>query len=718
MLFANPILLIGLAATAVPLLVHFFSRRRYDEVEWGAMQFLHLTPKSRRRLFFEQWLLLAMRMAVLGLLAVALAGPAVRSALFATSDDRRPRSTVLLIDCSGSMRFPQNGQAATESARAWASTFLTQARPGDRIAMLAVKGDVVPVVGSLTGDFEQVRGALEMLPTPRGSADWLAAIEQAARVLESAPGEREIVVLSDGQRLGWSDATTLARWESLARERLTSGKSLPQIWVANVVPDRSATPAVSQLRPLSANRTLAVAGATVRFESGIRPGESADSLPSIRLEVDGRPAGTVALPPNARPDADVTLAFLRRFATGSHLVTLRTDADRTDLALDVVPTIPVLIVDGESQPNAHTLGGDFLRDALAPARNPAAAFTVRTVTVSHFTPGLLSQNVKGPDTAPRVVVLANVAKLTGEQHVAIERFLANRGSVLVAAGDRVDATSWNRLAFRNGRGWLPARFATVVGPENDPARAAKPRTAAFEHPAVRVFREELPGGLQNASFPEYWQLDPDPTLPRSAVVGTLSTGDPFLVEKQVGGGRVLVAAVPFDNSWRTNLPALPDFVRLAHELTYYLAGSQAAPANLTFGEPIVFQPDRDEPPAAVTVQRPDGSTIRTAVSMWPAVFHATRDPGAYKLTTATGRTRYYAVRPDPREVDLTPFNENDREQLARLGVIEFVASPDDLRDLRGRGPVVREVGGLLLVCVLVLLAGEVWYTRKLAAREG
>jgi hypothetical protein len=38
---------------------------------------------------------------------------------------------------------------------------------------------------------------------------------------------------------------------------------------------------------------------------------------------------------------------------------------------------------------------------------------------------------------------------------------------------------------------------------------------------------------------------------------------------------------------------------------------------------------------------------------------------------------------------------------------------DELQSRRGRGPVTRDLTGLLLVLVLALLAAEVWYTRRL-----
>ena len=693
MFFLNPVLLIGLSAAAIPLAVHFLARRRHDEVEWGAMRFLRLGPKSRRKLFLERWVLMAVRMAVLGLLAMALAAPAVRTTARAGEADRRPRDTAILVDCSGSMA---NGNAAA-TARRWAAEFLGRARPGDRVAVFAVKGDAVSVVG-LTPDFEQARASLELLPEPRGTANWPAAVEVATAMLRDR-GEPELLILTDGQRFGWADADSLARWELLARTLAAEGQSLPRTWVANVVPDR-ATPPPATLKPIASNRTTAATGAAVNFECGLRYSGTA---PRVKLEVDGRAAGDV--PILAAPDAAFTIT--RRFAPGSHVVTVRLDPPsppgvRQDFALDVLPLIPVLIVGGN----------DFLRDALAPARDSSPAFAVRTVTAEQFTPATLTQDVKGPSTRPRVLVLANVATLTAEQSGIVERFLTEGGGVLVTAGDRTDAAAWNRVARR----WLPARLAAVVSSDGDPTAGPKPRTASIEHPALRAFRDDLPGGLHTAYFPQHWRLEPDPTPPRAEVMLSLSDRDPLFVGKAVGRGRVVVSAVPLDRSWRTNLVGLPDYVRLAHELAYSLAGTADTPANLAPGEPIVFRPRDDEPAAAVTVVPPGGVSRVVPLKAWPLTFDATHDPGVYRVTSGAGTVRYFAVRADPREADLTRADATDVAKLAAtLGNVEFVESADDLTSRRGRGAVAQEFGGLVLLGVLALLATELWYTRRLGA---
>ena len=56
--FLNVAMLAGLAAMALPVLAHLISRRKFDIVQWGAMQFLQLGRKTRRRIRLEEWLLM------------------------------------------------------------------------------------------------------------------------------------------------------------------------------------------------------------------------------------------------------------------------------------------------------------------------------------------------------------------------------------------------------------------------------------------------------------------------------------------------------------------------------------------------------------------------------------------------------------------------------------------------------------------------------------
>src|SRR5262249_18718162 len=149
-------------------------------------------------------------------------------------------------------------------------------------------------------------------------------------------------------------------------------------------------------------------------------------------------------------------------------------------------------------------------------------------------------------------------------------------------------------------------------------QAPRPDLASFLHPAGRVFRDPLPGGLNTAIFPHRWKLDPHSGASGSQLI-RLSSGEPLLVERGYGLGRVIASAVPLDASWGTNLPRLPDFVRLMHELMYFLAGARGGDLNLDPPQTIAYMPQPYEPPGPLSMLGPDGKTRTIAVTNWPAM---------------------------------------------------------------------------------------------------
>ncbi len=720
MAFLNVALLFGLGAVVIPPIVHLFSRRKFDVVDWAAMQFLQLSTKTRRKIFLEHFWLMLLRILIIALLVGGLAAPQVTSRLFGTTSAGGARDVVILIDGSASMSYQDDGGTAADAARTWADGFIGKLRPGDRVAVFQVRSTPVPIVPALTDDHRQARTALELLGPPKGSADWPAAVQSALALLDAGHPNRDVIVVSDGQRFGWADETAMAKWDLVRRGVNRTAPDAARVWVVNVAKDRKANPTNWSLDPITTPRGVAAADREMTFRSAVKFfGEGEAGKPgTITLEIDGKSEGPIKPGAEGEP---LSLTVRRKFGVGSHLVTLKLADDalpsdnRQDFAVEVLPLIPLLVVDGGTAKR----GSDFLRDALSPAKDPNPAFAVRTVAASEWSAEMFTQDVKGNNTAPRVVVLANVEKLSAAQQTQVEKYLADGGSVLVTVGDRTDAANWNRVAFRGGQGFLPARLIEPVGDEFDATNAPKVLAAGFTHPALEVFKEPLPGGLHTAYFPRRWKVDT--AAGANGTTGTtaamLTTRDPLLVERSFGKGRVLLATHPLDNSWKTNLIRLPDFVRLAHELMYYLAGTRTAERNLNPNQPIVFTPRPAEPVGPLTVVSPDGRSRTLNPASWPVVIDGTGEPGAYKLTTPGGRTVYFAVRNDSREAVLTPTSEDDKKKVAELvGGMEYVDDVKEILDHDGGQPVAADLWWILLLLVLAFLALEVVYTRKLTDR--
>ena len=76
--FFAPALLFGLIALAIPPIVHLLNRRRFDIVDWAAMQFLQISERTRKKIVLEQLLLMLLRMGLILLLVFGVASPWLR----------------------------------------------------------------------------------------------------------------------------------------------------------------------------------------------------------------------------------------------------------------------------------------------------------------------------------------------------------------------------------------------------------------------------------------------------------------------------------------------------------------------------------------------------------------------------------------------------------------------------------------------------------------
>src|SRR4029077_4636905 len=95
---------LGRPGAAVPVVIPLLNRRRDPVIDWGAMQFLDLGRRARRKIRLTEVLLMLARMALLALVALALARPFWKPS--AAADARGggpgpaapPRDAVLVID--------------------------------------------------------------------------------------------------------------------------------------------------------------------------------------------------------------------------------------------------------------------------------------------------------------------------------------------------------------------------------------------------------------------------------------------------------------------------------------------------------------------------------------------------------------------------------------------------------------------------------------------
>ena len=728
----NAAMLLGLAGVAIPVVIHFLNRRNDPIVDWGAMQFLEFSPRERRRLNLAEILLMLARMALLAVVALALARPfwMPRSSGASASanttqagESATRRDVVIVLDGSSRMGRQGGGTTPRDRAIAWARAFVKRLKAGDSVALLVAGDRVRPLVDPPSFDLGRVDQALAEAPPARGSSDLPSAIGEAFRVLERTGNPaRDVLVLSDGRRSSWRPGD-VARW-SLLRDLRVRMPTPPRIWApgfgVSTDPD---SPPDGSVGPLKLSRAVLTPGLPVEVTANVANAGPGPMTRSVGLVVDGQPVpGSTRVIGPIPAGGKIPLAFRTEFARpGSHLVAVRLAPDPDPLPVDdesarpvaVASALAVLLVDGE--PGLEPLSGetDFLRAALAPTGDPSPLVKASTVPAREFK----ADDLKGK----RVVVLANVDRLGPERSAAVGAFVEGGGGLLIAPGDKLDADAFNE---RVARGWLPARIGPIKGDPLGKVAVAHPAPRTFEGPALGPLGKGDAPALGEADLFAYRVLEP---APGASVMARLDTGDPWLVERPAGKGRVALLASPIDAEGGT-LPVNPDFVPWAHELIAHLAAGLERPGSIKPGEPLEFPLDPPPPPdvKALTLTTPSGTKVDLPVlRSGPSarVRQAdTSEPGIYRLSMATppGTFAYAAVVGDGQEADPTPLESAEAEALARGWPLAFDPDPDQLADrmLLAERARRNEVWQGLILAALAGLCLEVWLTRRMARRQG
>ncbi|MEX2285538.1 MAG: VWA domain-containing protein [Planctomycetaceae bacterium] len=713
--FLNPLMLLGLAGLLLPVLVHLLSRRRYDVVEWGAMQFLELGRHTRRRMKLEQLLLMLLRMGLVALVVLAMARPWARGGLFSGFASTQSRDVVLVVDGSYSMGWEGDGVTPHAQAVGWAHKLLEDLGPGDTVALIDAREQPHAVIETLTHNFAAVRQQLNQLPSPAGTVNLPASLSHAARILNQATNvSREIIVLSDGQARGWSadDIAQWTRFDVLSED----ARVRPSVWVVNVNKSTEA-PANFALERLRLSRDVTVAAFPLHVHTRVAyAGAGEAATRSVFFEVDGQRLNDQTIQVKLEPGQEADVEFEHRFnAAGSHVVSVVLEDDnlpadnRADAVVTVAEAISLLLVDGSPHPDATQRETYFASAALTAKANETPWVRATVITAEQVDTARLA----GADVA----VLANVARLTETQAGMLEEFISRGGGLLVAPGDRVDAPAYNTLLYRDGAGLLPASLDAITKAEAA-SRGTSVKDGSLEAAWLRPFRAENDGGLTSARFSHWWKVvpaeahvkegprsktasttvlpsppaglrraqpsgegqgggkvatrrrgdaetrgrnaeaaRPEPRPPGSAaplVAARFENDDPFLISSRYKRGRVILMTAPLDADWST-LPAKPDYVSLLHEMVFHLVAGRSD-RNVDVGTLLVL-------PIAANVNVGDSAffgpddAMHEAVRMGdepdaPVAFADTRLPGLYRFDKKPDvRDAAVASRPELFAVD-------------------------------------------------------------------
>src|SRR5262245_11100785 len=124
--FVTPALLGGALLVAVPIVLHLIMRREATKLQFPALRFVQRRQNlNQHRLRLRHWLLLALRCAVIALLAFALARPTLRGSGVAGQEGKQI-AAALVFDNSLRMQYEHENETRLARAKFLAEWLLEQ----------------------------------------------------------------------------------------------------------------------------------------------------------------------------------------------------------------------------------------------------------------------------------------------------------------------------------------------------------------------------------------------------------------------------------------------------------------------------------------------------------------------------------------------------------------------------------------------------------------
>lgn len=553
-----PLALLGLALVGLPIAAHLLRRADVRVRTLPTIELLRRAAvESRRRVrVVEPWLL-ALRVVLVVLAALALAGPFAEEHL--TYGDGRVASVAIVIDDSMSMQIADGALGSRFDAAVRRAIEILDVLPSGSEVVLVRGGSRPRVVASRTADLPAVRVVLEGLASPGGTvrgSDLADAVDVAARQLAGARHAlRRIVVLSDFR--GPADGAALEAPDGMVldAERVGDEVARANVAVAVATLDTDVTAGYRleiELRafgddapvevPIDVRwRDRSLGAAEIALERGVgRTVLVLENVPGSD-ELEGEPFATVVATTDDALSTDDRRAVLLRPATAPR----------------------VLVVDGRPsrlgrRPPGDADGPRFLRDALGLVpRSSGGPFVTRVVDAAGF--------LAVPPGSVDVLVLSGLDTTSEALADTIRAHVEGGAGVLVTSGPDAAPGTDVRIADL-----LPARSVATVDGETDGLVRA---TGADVIPAGAT-------GLEHVHVTRRTRLE---AADESDVLLRFADDAPALVLDRET--RAAVLALPLDAT-TSDLPYRPGFVPLLSRVIGALGRPGAMPDEaMAPGEP-------------------------------------------------------------------------------------------------------------------------------------
>jgi hypothetical protein len=251
----------------------------------------------------------------------------------------------------------------------------------------------------------------------------------------------------------------------------------------------------------------------------------------------------------------------------------------------------------------------------------------------------------------------------------------------------------------------------------------------YQHPVLAKFRS-MSGSIPWQEFPveTFWQLSD--LAGGSNTIISYSNGQPALVDRGVGKGRVLVFTTPISDDaaeadlWNQLVVGSQPwpFFMLTNEMMLYLAGSGEERLNYSAGETVVIHLPDNERQMIFSLRTPEGEEDPQTVDQktGTVTISTTRSPGNYLLRAGGsqgGVRRGFSVNVPASSTDLTRLNREELTAMLGEGRYRLSRGLSEIQRDVNLGRAGHELYPLLIVLVAIALGLEHLLANKFYRRD-
>ena len=201
MTFLNPFVLFGLAAAAIPILLHLLNLRKLKTIDFSTLRFLkELQKTSIRKLKAQQIILLILRTLIVIFSVLAFSRPTIKSTLPSIGTHAKS-SIIVVLDNSLSMDITDEDGNRFSKAKKLTSEILGALEEGDEMAFIPLSSLIKNRKRSFSRNFAWLKEEIDHCSVNPATASLNDGLRAAQGLLDaSLHVNKEIYILTDLQQ--------------------------------------------------------------------------------------------------------------------------------------------------------------------------------------------------------------------------------------------------------------------------------------------------------------------------------------------------------------------------------------------------------------------------------------------------------------------------------------------------------------------------------------